>query len=342
MEGPLWSRPAYAPVLAAAAAASLAGSFARAPAVWSMAGLALLLPLLGLVTRWSPARSGYFAGSLGVAAVALWPAPLVWDEGGSWLEACGAAAFWTLPALGAVAVGAHLRRQASRTRRAVRDARRDQQLELARDLHDFVAHDVSAIVVQAQAARFVAGTDPGQAVRALERIEAAGLSALASMDRTVHALREAGGSPATPAPGLTELADLVGRFEGGVLEAEDAASAGLSREADTAAYRVAVEALTNVRRHAPGAHTVRVTLRRIPAGIELAVTNSAPPRGPWLHAARRRRTGGGTGLAGLRERVEAAGGTLGAGPAEAAGWRVSAVFPAVSPAVFPADGTTQG
>ncbi|MFH8371013.1 sensor histidine kinase [Streptomyces sp. NPDC018031] len=320
-------RPLHAPVLAGAALLSGAGSLARVPAAWSMAGVALLLPLLGLAARWSPVRSGYLAGALGVAAVALWPAPLVWDEGGSWLEICGAAAFWALPALGAVAIGAQLRRQASRTRRAVREARRDQQLELAQDLHDFVAHDVSAIVVQAQAARFVAGTDPLQAVRALERIEAAGLSALASMDRTVHALREAGGGPAAPAPGLAALGELVERFEGGALEAEEAALAALPREADTAAYRVAVEALTNVTRHAPGARTVRVTLRLASGGIELAVANTAPPRGARNRLTRRRHTGG-TGLAGLRERVDAAGGTLEAGPADGGGWRVSAVFPA--------------
>ncbi|MFK0258522.1 sensor histidine kinase [Streptomyces sp. NPDC090445] len=322
----------YAPVLAGAAVLSMAGSLARAPGLWSMAGLAVLLPLLGLVARWSPVRSGSPAAAFGIAAVALWPAPLVRAEGASWLEAFGAAAFWALPGLGAVAVGAHLRRHAAHTRQAVRDARREQQLELARDLHDFVAHDVSAILVQAQAARFVADADPRQAVRALERIEAAGLSALASLDRTVHALREAGGGPAAPAPGLAELDGLVGRFEGGVLEADEEALTCLSREADTAAYRVAVEALTNVRRHAPGAAGVRVTVRRRrPDGIELAVTNTPPPRTPRAPRSllARRRHAGGTGLTGLRERVEAAGGTLAAGPAGAdGGWRVSAVFPA--------------
>ncbi|MFD7630333.1 sensor histidine kinase [Streptomyces sp. NPDC059851] len=326
-------RSLYAPVLAGAAVLSVAGSLARVPAAWSMAGLAVLLPLLALVARWSPVRSGSPAAALGIVAVALWPAPLVRDQGASWLEAFGAAAFWAVPGLGAAAVGAHLRRQASQTRQAVRDARRHQQLELARDPHDFVAHDVSAILVQAQAARFVADSDPRQAVRALERIEAAGLSALASLDRTVHALREAGGGPAAPTPGLAELDALVGRFEGGVLEAEEEAlaSLALAREADTAAYRVAVEALTNVRRHAPGARTVRVTVRRRPDGIELAVTNTAPPRTPRplrKPLARRRPAGGGTGIAGLRERVAAAGGTLAAGPAGAGGWRVSAVFPA--------------
>lgn len=316
---------AYAPLLASAAVAGLAASFLGAPAAWGLLWVCLLLPLLGLVARWSPVRSGTLAGALGVAAVALWPVPLVWETG-SWLEACGAVAFWALPAFGALLAGGYLRRQAGRLRQAVRDARRDQQLELARDLHDFVAHDVSAIVVQAQAARFVAAQDPGQAVRALERIETAGLSALASMDRTVHALQEAAGGPTTPVPGLAQLPELVERFEGASLDADPQAVRGVSREADTTAYRVVVEALTNVRRHAPGAAVVRVAVRRTGAGMEITVANSPAPRGTGGLPARRRR--GGTGLAGLRGRVEAAGGTLLAGAAADGGWRVCAAFPA--------------
>ncbi len=323
-------RVVYAPLLASAAVAGLAGTVLGAPASWLLLWTAVLLPLLGLAVRWSPVRSGTVAGVLGVAAIALWPVPLVWGRG-SWLEACGAAAFWALPALGAVLAGGYLRRQAGRMRQAVRDARRDQQLELARDLHDFVAHDVSAIVVQAQAARFVAAEDPGQAVRALERIETAGLSALASMDRTVHALREAAGGPTAPVPGLAQLPQLVERFEGGALDTDPEAVRELSREADTTAYRVAVEALTNVRRHAPGAAVVQVSVRRAGAGIEISVANSAAPRGAVGLLGRRRR--GGTGLAGLRGRVEAAGGTLRAGAAEDSGWRVCAVFPAEQPAL---------
>ncbi|MFF8269846.1 sensor histidine kinase [Streptomyces sp. NPDC016562] len=317
-------RAAQAPLLASAAVVGIAASFLHAPASWTLLWVCLLLPLIGFVARWSPVRSGAVAGVLGVAGVALWPVPLV-RETGSWLEACGAAAFWLLPALGAALAGGYLRRQAGRVGRAVVDARREQQLELARDLHDFVAHDVSAIVVQAQAARFVAAQDPGQAVRALERIEAAGLSALASMDRTVHALQEAAGGPTAPVPGLAQLPELVGRFEGGKLEADAAAVRELSREADTTAYRVAVEALTNVRRHAPGAAVVQVAVRRVGAGTEISVANSAPTRGASGLRGRKRR--GGTGLAGLRGRVEAAGGTLRAGASGDGGWLVSAVFP---------------
>ncbi|MFJ2749388.1 sensor histidine kinase [Streptomyces sp. NPDC087297] len=320
------TRALYAPLLTAGSVGGLLAAFLGVPAGWVLLWVGLLLPLLALVARFSPLRAGAVAASLGVAAVALWPIPLMWGKA-SWLEACGAAAFWALPALGALAAGGHLRRQARRMRQAVRDGRRDQQLELARDLHDFVAHDVSAIVVQAQAARFVADKDPEHALRALERIEAAGLGALASMDRTVHALREAAGAQSASVPGTSELAVLVERFEGGVLEADPAAVRELSREADTTAYRVAVEALTNVRRHAPGAAVVRVRLHRAAEGVELSVANSAPARGPSALLGLRRR-GGGTGLAGLRGRVEAAGGTLRAGASADGGWRVCAVFPA--------------
>ncbi|MFB7463794.1 sensor histidine kinase [Streptomyces sp. NPDC056224] len=316
-------RAVCAPLLASAAVVGIVALVLRAPAPWMLLWACLMLPLLALMARWSPVRSGILAGALGVATVAVWPVPLVWATG-SWLDICGAAAFWSLPALAAVGAGGHLRRQAARARQAVRDARRDQQLELARDLHDFVAHDVSAIVVQAQAARFVAAQNPGQAVRALERIEAAGLSALESMDRTVHALREASGGPTAPVPGLAQLPELVERFEGGSLDADPEAIRGLSREADTTAYRVAVEALTNVRRHAPGAALVRVAVRRAGPAVELSVTNSAAVRGAGLLARRRR---GGTGLEGLRGRVEAAGGTLRAGADADGGWRVCAVFP---------------
>ncbi|MEU9413963.1 histidine kinase [Streptomyces sp. NPDC048272] len=327
-------RGLHAPLLVAAALLSLVASWLRVPASWTLAGMGVLIPLLALAARWAAVRDAVVSCALGGAAVALWPVPLVWDRStglGAWWEAAEAAAFWALPALGAVGCGVFLRRQAAGRRRSIHDARREQQLQMARDLHDFVAHDVSAIVVQAQAARFVADSDPRQAARALERIEAAGLSALASMDRTVHALRDAGDGPTAPTPGLAELPELVARFEGGaVLEADPEASAALSRAAETTAYRVVVEALTNIRRHAPGTEAVRVTLRRTRAGLDLSVANGpAPRRGRALPP--RRRHGGGTGLEGLRSRVEAADGTLTAGSDGVGGWRVSVVFPAAGP-----------
>ncbi|MCW6006579.1 hypothetical protein K1W54_18630 [Micromonospora sp. CPCC 205371] len=212
------------------------------------------------------------------------------------------------------------------------------RVDLARDLHDFVAHEVSAIVAQAQAARFVADTDPGQAPRALERIERAGLSALALMDRTVQMLHDADGRPlpTTTAPGIEQLPEIVERFGAAGastcrLDLDPAAAEALTPQAQAAGYRVVVEGLTNVRRHADGAPSVTVAVRPGPTGtVEVTVAND-------LTATRRRPRGrgsrGGHGLTGLREHVIAAGGTLTAGPYTddngGAGWRLTAAFPAI-------------
>ena len=104
-------------------------------------------------------------------------------------------AFWSLGAAGAAGAALHLNALDAERARSVADARRSQRLELARDLHDFVAHDVSAILVDAQAGRMVGANAPEHALAALGRIEEDALRALAAMDRTVRALREAGDDP---------------------------------------------------------------------------------------------------------------------------------------------------
>ncbi|MEU6181646.1 sensor histidine kinase [Streptomyces coeruleorubidus] len=228
---------------------------------WKLAEAALLMLLIAAMTRWSPVRELRVAVPLAALAVAAWPAPLI---DGSFLERTGAASFWLIPALAAAAVGAYPRRVDQRRRAAVGEARRTQRLRLSRDLHDFVAHDISGMVVQAQAARFVAATEPGQAALALalERIEKAGLNALEAMDRMVRMLdggQETSGTAGLP-PGVTRLAALVDDFTvAGSTEAhlhlppETADALTHAREAGAAAYRIVVEALTNIRRHAPEA-----------------------------------------------------------------------------------------
>ncbi|WP_436774469.1 sensor histidine kinase [Yinghuangia sp. YIM S09857] len=320
--------------VAAVSVLSLAADFARphpipeAAGAWKITEVFVLMALIGAVVCWSPRRDALVGAVLGGAAVSLWTIPFVDD--GTWQDRAFAVVFWAAAAAIAAGVGAYPRRLAGRGRRAVAAARREQQLELARDLHDFVAHDVSAIVVQAQAARFVAETDPRAVVQALERIEKAGLSALASMDRTVQMLHAADGAPlgASAPPGLGELPDLVGRFAaertgGADLAIEPDAEAGLPREAGAVAYRVVVEALTNIRRHAAAWSRVEVSVRRDASGIRVAVANDASSAGaPWTRGRR-----GGRGLVGLRERVAAVGGTLDAGPDGGGGWCVVARFP---------------
>ncbi|MFE6778360.1 sensor histidine kinase [Streptomyces sp. NPDC057702] len=315
----------------ACAALSLATSFAvpagDIQAHVKLAEAGVLLLLLTALTRWSPRRELALALPPTALAVALWPVPLV--AGASLLEGVGAAAFWLLPVAGAVAGGGYPRRQEARRRRAVAEARRAQRLCLSRDLHDFVAHDISGIVVQAQAARFVAATDPAHAVLALERIEKAGLSALAAMDRTVRMLH--GAEAATePLPGVSHLPTLVADFSAaGATEARldlpERVVDELSREAGAAAYRIVVEALTNIRRHAPDAPRATVALLTTPAGVRVQVTNERGTRAAPSH---RRATRGGLGLPALTEHAQALGGTLAAGPHGDGGWRLTAVLPA--------------
>ncbi|ATL28964.1 sensor histidine kinase [Streptomyces formicae] len=310
----------------------------RTAPAWKLAEAALLLVLLAAVVRWSPWREARIVAPLTAVATAAWPFPLV---DGPFLERTGAAAFWLLPAVAAAAAGAYPRRVELRRRAAVTEARRAQRLQLSRDLHDFVAHDISGIVVQAQAARFVAATDPAQAVLALERIEKAGLNALESMDRTVEMLHGPARSPAAALPGLDHLPSLVDEFTaaGGIdaeLRLPPETAEALSREAGAAAYRIVVEALTNVRRHAPAATLVRITLTPTPASVELQVSNDAPGT-PRVPLPRRRATRGGLGLPALTEHAEALGGTLTAGPHGAGGWRLTATLPrTTAPASAPA------
>ncbi|WP_405498173.1 sensor histidine kinase [Streptomyces sp. NBC_00096] len=330
--------------------------------VWHLVAVGAVLLLLTAAVRWSPRRRLLAGGGLGALAVALWTVPLVPDA--SFFESLGLMAFWSAPVLGSAVVGGYPRLMEDRRRQAVLAARRAQQLELAHDLHDFVAHDVSGIVVQAQAARFVAQQDPAAAARALERIERAGLAALASIDRTVRMLhtaeestgRDAGGNgggsggptgdePAggarTVLPGIGQLAEVVDRFsDTGPVRARLVLAPGvadaLSREGAATVHRVVVEALTNVRRHAPGAAGVRVGLSADRTTVEVSVTNDGgrgrtshlpalprPDRG--LRAAR-----GGGGLLALAERVRACGGTFTSGPHQD-GWRVTATLPAAAP-----------
>lgn len=254
-----------------------------------------------------------------------------------------AAALFTAP-LGitvavALGVGLYLRALDARRARSLASARRDERLELARDLHDFVAHHVTGIVVQAQAARFTARSGAAQTQEQLDRmlgeIEKAGTEALTSMRRMVGLLRDAqnvnapdgdalpdGGSSTRPVGDLERLRDLVEGFAHppAALTLESGLGT-LPPEVAASAHRVVQEALTNVRKHAADAASVRVTLARVGADVEIAVRDDGRGRGG------RRLPSGGFGLTGLGERVAALGGRLHAGPRPEGGWEVVARLP---------------
>jgi signal transduction histidine kinase len=230
---------------------------------------------------------------------------------------------------GAVTVGLVVREFQTRRRAALDDVRTSERMELARELHDVVAHHVTGIVVAAQAAAIVARTSPDEVDRALAAIENAGTDALAAMRRMVGVLRGQQSEGArTPGADLREVPALVERFDPDRRLVRLTTDAGLEHAvlpAGVAAtgYRVIQEALTNIRRHAPGAVAVEVDIRIREEALHVTVRNDAVHAAPVVPRAGT----GGFGLVGMSERVAALGGTLTAGPTAAGVWTVSALVP---------------
>ncbi|WP_310741593.1 histidine kinase [Microbispora sp. H10670] len=318
--------------LAVAATAVLAARFADLPAEPGP-GMALgLAVLVAAAVRRLPVRTacGVAAGGLAVAVGSLLTAHTS-AAGVPSVTAMNVAA-WAA----AVVAGLSPRLLDARRRAVAEAVRQAERLALARELHDVVAHHVTGIVVQAQAARLVARRSPEKAGDALGQIEAAGSDALAAMRRVVGLLRVAGADGPDAGPGVAEpgrLGDLVGRFEAGGRPVR----LRLPREEETAAwppevastvYRVVQESLTNIARHAPRAREVTVSVERDRDVVVVEVADDAPPGSQGGSR-------GGYGLLGMRERVEALGGTLRAGPRPGSGWSVLATLPAPLPAALP-------
>ncbi|WP_214325855.1 sensor histidine kinase [Nonomuraea sediminis] len=227
----------------------------------------------------------------------------------------------------AAGIGGYLRFQQERRTEAVYSVRRAERLELARELHDLVAHHITGIVVQAQAARTVAEMKPDAVVPALDAIANAGAEALTSMRRLVSVLREQEEGARTPGMTLADLRILTERFsqDGPRVAFEIGQGVDertLPREVLTTLHRVLQEALTNVRKHAPGTGWVEAELRRNGGELVLRVRNYGSQSDPRVS-----RLGGGFGLVGMAERVEALGGRLYAGPTPQGAWEVVAEFP---------------
>jgi signal transduction histidine kinase len=247
------------------------------------------------------------------------------------IDQSSAVVFAVLSALGwggAMAIGLALREVDTRRRAALEDVRSSERMELARELHDVVAHHVTGIVVAAQAAAVVARRNPEEVDRALAAIETAGTDALAAMRSMVGVLRGQDSDGArTPGAELGEVRTLIERFDPQARLVRLTTDAGVEQAvlpAGVAAtgYRVVQEALTNVRRHAPEATAVEVDIRVWEQQLWLAVRSdglrpAATPRGGV----------GGFGLAGMAERVAALDGTLSAGPTAPGVWTVAVRLP---------------
>ncbi|MFJ9906521.1 sensor histidine kinase [Streptomyces sp. NPDC101152] len=245
------------------------------------------------------------------------------DSAASWAQEAVIAA-WVVAIL-AVAELARTRREQWARERAERAqaARRradEERLRIARELHDVLAHSISVINVQAGVGLALLDTDPEQARTALTTIKAASKEALGEVRQVLDTLRTPGDAPRAPAPGLERLPELV----------RQAASAGLAVDVegrpprlapgtDLAAFRIVQEALTNVVRHSGSRHA-RVLLEHDGRALRLRIDDDGPATGADAG-------GSGNGLAGMRERAAALGGTIEAGPRPDGGFRVLAVLP---------------
>ncbi|WP_304453160.1 sensor histidine kinase [Nocardiopsis sp. YSL2] len=237
--------------------------------------------------------------------------------------------FWSgqiTTALGFVAVGLapglYLRWRGVQRRAHAERARAQERLAIARDLHDVVAHEVTGIVVQAQALRHIADRDPGAVRAALPEIEAAGTRALESMRAMVTRLREPGEAPLSPgaAEGLAALAAPASAGRPEVRVSVDGRVADLPADAATTVLRVAQESVTNALRYARGAALVGVEVAITADEVRIRVHDDGRGDAPPV--------GGGHGLVGMAERVRLLGGDLTAGPGDHGhGWTVRARLP---------------
>jgi signal transduction histidine kinase len=202
-----------------------------------------------------------------------------------------------------------------------------ERARLARELHDVVAHQLSAIAVQAGAARLAAAGDPQAPVAAIAAIERQARDGLTELNQLVRELRPATdtGPDTSPQPRLGDIPGLIKRAAEAGMRAElrvDGEPRPLPPAVELAGYRVVQESLTNAIRYAAGAAaTVRLAYRD--DGIMVEVTDD----GPGAAAAAAAIRGGGAGLAGLRERARLLGGQLEAGSAAEQGFAVRAFLP---------------
>lgn len=303
-------------LLGTAVAAALAAAGTRLPPQPGAAeALALALMVGACCHRLSP-KAAAVQAVLGGCAATLAPILRYGAETQSALYAAGAAVAWG----GALAGGLVLRDAEVRHRVDVLELRNAERLQLARELHDLVAHQITGIVVRVQAAHRVAGRTGGDTATFAE-LETAGAAALSAMRRLVGALRTGDEDLFVPPADLATAVDRAVPDDDRIhLDVSpDLADLAVAPEVVTTAHRLLTESLTNVRRHAPDAAEVRVLVRHEPPGeLRVEVVNDGAAR-----PARR----GGYGLLGMAERVAAVGGTVQAGPADGRRWRVVARLP---------------
>jgi signal transduction histidine kinase len=318
-------------VLALCVASGLAVAALGVPPI--VLGLAILVAVYSVAAygdRWV-SLAGLAAAELGAAAVQLTPGRFQTPTVVSNALVIGAA--WLLGHFVGVrrAYTARLEQTAELERTRAEQARQavaEERLRLARELHDVVAHSISVIAVQSGVGAHVAKTQPEEAAKALEAIEATSRAALIELRRLLGVLRQEGESQGdlAPVPGLADLDGLlaeVAKAGLGVRLRVEGTPSPLPAGVDLSAYRIVQEALTNVVKHA-GPARAQVTIRYRDQEVMVEVTDDG--RGVTAPTSNGRARVG-HGLIGMRERVQVFGGDLEAGPRPGGGFRVAARLP---------------
>jgi signal transduction histidine kinase len=283
------------------------------PGLGELAGMAVLCAMA--IRYRSTAEAAVAAIAYGGA---LW-AIADWRQQGLWGELFLLILGVTFAAT--VATGLYSRSIEQRRAEDARAARQSERDAIARELHDLVAHHVTGIVVQAQAARLVAAGRPDVTANALSSIERAGADALSSMRAMVGALRaDRGEAPIAPTATIEDIRKLAtcASTPLPVVVSLDPAAEELPSSVVASLHRIAIEAVTNARRHGARATAVDVAVACGPQHVTLSVTNDGA-----VVTDRQQ----GFGLVGIAERVAALGGRFEAGPRPTGGWAVIAGLP---------------
>ena len=312
------------------------------PAGYVTGGYGQLVVSFGMGMRFPLRRTAPLltALSLAYSAVDIWRrSPEPWQL--HTVNALVTLSIYLVPMLGGAALASSRRYEHSRQELLRREHGRQLEValiqerrRLAGELHDVAAHHLAGIVVQAAALERLIDRDPQTAREAAQQLRRQAKETLSGL-RSVVGLLRSDEEAEESSPGLRDLPELVastralgvdielldgGILSGGADEADVGDAPILSPLADTAVFRVAQQAISNALQHAPGS-PITVELRRAEDSLKLSVLNGS---------ARRPSTdpgGGGTGLTVMRERADAVGGALQAGPEEGGGWRVRLVLP---------------